>query len=149
MTHVKAQTHFDEPVTPQGLTQAIERGRKRAGVGIHATAVRYVPLLESLLVSFADHSAIALPIQNYPEFATLEPTELDSLALGLGGSSLCLEARDLHVSIAGLVSASKPLMDMAATLIAKRNGGKSSAVKVDAARANGKKGGRPRMALAG
>ena len=51
--------------------------------------------------------------------------------------------------IAGMVSASQPLMDMAASLIAARNGGKSSSVKADAARANGQKGGRPRLARAG
>ncbi|HJR31590.1 MAG TPA: hypothetical protein VJ889_22980, partial [Pseudomonas sp.] len=54
------------------------------------------------------------------------------------------EDKDLQVSIAGLISASKPLMDMAASVIASRNGRQSSAAKAEAARANGKKGGRPR-----
>jgi hypothetical protein len=47
-----------------------------------------------------------------------------------------------------MVAASKPLMDMAATLVAARNGSKTSAVKLQASRANGHKGGRPRLAVA-
>ena len=35
-------------------------------------------------------------------------------------------------------------MDMAASLVASRNGRQSSTAKAEAARANGKKGGRPR-----
>jgi len=57
---------------------------------------------------------------------------------------LCCEARDLHVSISGLIATSQPLMDLAASMVASRNGRKSSAAKSAAARANGKKGGRPR-----
>ncbi len=148
MTTMKASTRFDEPVTQEVLGQAIERGRKRASVGVRATAVQYVPQLGSLLFSFLDHSAVALPVSNYPELAALEESDLQALTLGFGGSALCLKARDLHVSIAGLVSASQPLMDMAASLVAVRNGRKSSVTKSAAARENGRKGGRPKLTLA-
>lgn len=147
-TTVKIQSRFDEPVTPEGLSQAIERGRQRGGEGIHATALQYLPQLQSLLFSFPDHSAVALPVRNYPELAALDDAELQALTLGFGGSALCLQARDLHISIAGLVSASEPLMDMAATLIAARNGRQTSSAKTAAARSNGRKGGRPRLAAA-
>jgi hypothetical protein len=148
MTTMKTSTRFDEPVTPVGLDQAIERGRKRASAGVRATAVQYVPQLGSLLFSFLDHSAVALPVSNYPELAALDETDLQSLSLDFGGSALCLKARDMHVSIAGLVSASKPLMDMAASLVAVRNGRKSSVTKSAAARENGRQGGRPKLAMA-
>lgn len=145
--HVKSQGRFDEPVTQEALTAALARGRQRAGEGIRAAAVQYAPELASLLLSFADRTAIALPVGNYPELAALSEAELQALCLGFGGSALCLEARDLHVSIAGLVSASEPLMDMAASLVAARNGRKTSTAKAAAARSNGGKGGRPRQAL--
>ena len=146
--NVKTQGRFDEPVTQEALAQAMERGRQRAGQGVHAAAVQYSPELASLLFRFADHTAIALPVGNYPELAALSQTELQALRLGFGGSALCLETRDLHVSIAGLVSASEPLMDLAASLVAARNGRRTSAAKAAAARSNGGKGGRPRQALA-
>ena len=148
MTTIKASARFDEPVTQDVLVQAIERGRKRASVGVRATAVQYVPQLGSLLFSFLDHSAVALPVSNYPELADLNESDLQALSLGFGGSAVCLKARDLHMSIASLVSASQPLMDMAASLVAVRNGRKSSITKSAAARENGRKGGRPKLALA-
>lgn len=148
MSTVTTKNHFDEVVTPEVLTQATKRGQQRVSPGVHATGVRYVAVLKCLLISFVDHSAVALPTQNYPELATLTEAELNALELGFAGSALCLDARDLHVSIAGLVSASQPLMALAASLMASRNGRKSSVAKTEAARANGQKGGRPRLARA-
>ena len=87
--------------------------------------------VKPLLIGFADQSAVWLPVKNYPDL-----------------SALCLEARDLHVSIAGLVSASQPLMDLAATVIAVRNGSRRTEAKAQASRENGRKGGRPRKAEA-
>jgi hypothetical protein len=148
MTIVIDQGRFDEVVTQEVLKQAIERGAKRVGTGVHATSVQYVALLKSLLIGFPDQSAVSLPIKNYPELAALSESELKGLELGFGGSALCSEVRDLHVSIAGMVSASEPLMNLAATLVAARNGGKSSLLKAQAARTNGKNGGRPRLVRA-
>lgn len=148
MNALKAQDRFDEPVTPAGLEQAIERARTRRVPGLHATAVQYLPALKLLLISFADRSAVALPVSNYPEFAALKRGELARLEIGFGGGAICLEERDLHVSIAGLVSASQPLMDLATSVIAARNGSRSSHAKVRAARENGLKGGRPKKLAA-
>jgi len=144
MKTVKAVEHFDEVVTEEVLEQARAQGRARAGGGLHATALTYLPDQQSLLIGFADNCAVALATVNYPELAGLSRDELDTLELGFAGSTLCLPARDLHVSIAGLVSASAPLMEMAASVIAARNGSRSTAAKAQAARANGAKGGRPR-----
>jgi len=144
----KSRDRVDEPVTTDALTRAIEPGHRRGHPSLHATAVRYLPDCKALLVGFADDSAIALPVANYPEFAVLSKTELQHVEIGFGGSALCLHARDLHVSIAGLVAASPALMEVAATVVAARNGARSSTAKAQAARANGQKGGRPRKLVA-
>lgn len=150
MKVTKTSKHYDEAVTPDVLARAVERGAKGRGPALHATGVQYLADLKALLVEFADHSAIAFPIANYPELAVLGQGELDAMEIGFGGAALCLDSHDLHVSIAGLVSASQPLMALAATVIAARNGGRSSEAKAQAARANGQKGGRPRkLATAG
>lgn len=148
MKTVKAKAGFDEPVTEQVIAQAIERGRLRRNPDLRATGVRYLPALQSLLISFADQSAVALPVKNYPELAALSLIDLKQMAVGFGGSALCLEERDLHVSIAGLVSASLPLMEMATALVAARNGRRNSEVKAKTSRENGLKGGRPRKLAA-
>jgi hypothetical protein len=148
MTNIKASTRFDEPVTQESLDQAIVNGRKRTATGVRATAVQYAPQFGALLFSFEDRSAVALPVNNYPELAALNETDLQSLTLGFCGSALCLDTHDLHISLAGMLAASQPLMNMAASLIAVRNGQKSSAIKSAAARENGRKGGRPKLVLA-
>ena len=148
MKTLKVNQGIDEPVTTRVLAQAIERGRKKRSEGLHATAVQYLPSRKCLLIDFADQSAVALPVKNYRELVKLSANELDHLTVGFGGSALCLEERDLHVSIAGLVLASKPLMALAVTMIAARNGSRSSAAKALASRENGLKGGRPRKRVA-
>lgn len=150
MKTVKAKDHDDEPVTEAVLARAVDAGRKRRSAALHAKGVRYLPEFEALAISFADQAAVLLPVKKYVELARLSLAELGRIEIGFGGTALCLDECDLHVSIAGLVSASKPLMELASTVIAARNGSRSSAAKALAARANGQKGGRPRkLASAG
>lgn len=141
---IKAKKRDNPPVTDEVLDQAMTLGRQRRGADVQAIQARYLPALEAIAVVFADRSAILLPIDNYPEFTTLSTAELGRLEIGYAGSALCLEERDLHVSIAGLVAASPSLMKLATTVVAARNGSRSSEAKVLAVRENGKKGGRPR-----
>lgn len=147
MKTVKAKEHDDEPVTDELLVRAVVEGRKRRSATLHAKGVRYLPEFEALAVSFSDKAAVLLPVKKYAEFARLSLAELGRIKIGFGGSALCLDERDLHVSIAGLVSASKPLMALASTVVAARNGSRSSAAKALAARTNGQKGGRPRKPI--
>ncbi|MEN1833528.1 DUF2442 domain-containing protein [Pseudomonas lijiangensis] len=144
MTTVKAEDRFDEIITEEIREKARFQGRTRGNGTLHASTLHYLAERQCLLVGFDDQSALALPIKNYPELASLPLEDLEHLKLGFAGSALCLEKHDLHISIAGMVAASLPLMDMAATLIASRNGSACSKAKARASRANGLKGGRPR-----
>ncbi|WP_085726091.1 DUF2442 domain-containing protein [Pseudomonas sp. R37(2017)] len=142
MKTIKARVQADSPVTESSLDKAIERGESRRKNSLQATAVTFLP--PCLAVSFEDGSGVLLPVANYPEFGDFEVEDYASLTVGYAGTALCHEGKDLHVSIAGMISASKPLMAMAASVVASRNGRQSSAAKSEAARANGRKGGRPR-----
>ncbi|HET7664384.1 MAG TPA: DUF2442 domain-containing protein [Rhodanobacteraceae bacterium] len=144
MSKIRAAKRRDDPVTAEVLERAIERGKNRKPSGVQAISVRHVPSLKSLLLTFADQSAVSLPVQKYPELADLGPADLKALTVGFGGSALCLDKRDLHISIAGLIAASPSLMAMATTVVAARHGRSNSEAKRIAARENGKKGGRPR-----
>jgi hypothetical protein len=117
-TRVKGQDRDDEPVTEAVLVEASARGRKRPG--LQPMRVQYLPALGALLAGFVDQSAVLLPVKNYPELAALSQAELEQMTLGFRGSALCLDARDLHVSIVGLVSASQPLMALAAARMAQK-----------------------------
>lgn len=142
MRTVKAKAQVDIPVTETRLDEAIERGKLRPASGLRATAVIFQD--PCLAVSFEDGSGVLLPVGNYPEFDGFESDDFAAVEVGYGGTALCHEGKDLHVSIVGMISASKPLMAMAASVIASRNGRQSSTAKAEAARANGRKGGRPR-----
>jgi hypothetical protein len=129
-----------QPVTASSLDAAIKRGRKRRESLLQAKTVAYLAITKSLMIGFSDDSAVLLPIKNYPELATLSKSELSRLSLGFGGSALCFHKNDLHISIAGLIAASEPLMSMASVMTASRNGKLHSEAKATAARANGLKG---------
>lgn len=144
MAKTKSARRKDVPVTGAVLARAIERGAGRKDAGVRAAALRYLPPMKALLVLFADQSAVALPVGNYPELSALSVAQLKRVTLGMGGSALCLEEEDLHVSIAGLVAASAPLRRMAISVAAARHGSRTSASKALASRENGLKGGRPR-----
>lgn len=142
---IVAKNGFDEVVTPDVLQRAVARGRNRNRGSIHAQSLRYLPDTRSLVIEFADHTAIVLPVENYPELAALTGDELSRLGLCFAGSALCLDDRDLHVSIAGLMAMSQPLLEVAKTVTASYNGSLRTAAKSAASRENGKKGGRPRQ----
>lgn len=144
MKTIQAGMLADRPVTETVLDEAIQRGQVRQKNGLHAISVKFVE--PCLAVSFMDGSGVLLPVQHYPEFDDFDIKDFANLEVGFSGTALCHEGKDLHVSISGMISASQPLMDMAASVIASRNGRQSSAAKAEAARANGRKGGRPRKA---
>jgi hypothetical protein len=142
MKTIKASIQLDRPVTEDSLEEAIERGEARRNTGLQAVAVALQG--DCLAVRFEDGSGVLLPVGHYPEFEEFNSEDFTGLTVGFGGSALCHEGKGLQASIAGMISASKPLMAMAASLVASRNGRQSSAAKAEAARANGRKGGRPR-----
>ena len=142
MKVIKARPSVHRPLTEEMLDAAIKRGEARQASSLHAVSVSFEK--PSLVIRFEDGSGVLLPVNQYPEFDGFEAGDYEGLTVGFAGTALCHEGKDLDVSIAGMISASPSLMKMAASVVASRNGRQSSAAKSEAARANGKKGGRPR-----
>ncbi|WP_332853938.1 DUF3606 domain-containing protein [Duganella sp. S19_KUP01_CR8] len=126
MKTIIARKPYGKPVTGEVRDDAIARGRVRSFAGPHATALRYLKSRRAIELDFADRTAITLPIEKYGELASLSEEALSQLELGFGGSVLCLDERDLHISIAGLVAASQPLKEVAAAVTAVRVGDRIS-----------------------
>lgn len=147
MKTIPAKSDLDEVITGAVLKRAILAGQKRRLTGVHAKKIAYLVDTKSLMIEFADRSALLLPIKNYPEFSKRSEKVLCRLKLGAAGSAIYDDASDLHISIAGLVGASESLSSLAATVVASRNGQQTSQAKAIAARENGKKGGRPRTVV--
>ncbi len=55
---------------------------------------------------------VEMPVKNFAELTQLSDEDLARMKLSLAGSALILKQHDLHISIAPLVAASKPLMSM-------------------------------------
>ncbi|MGA9705639.1 DUF2442 domain-containing protein [Pseudomonas sp.] len=142
MKVIKAKAVPYKPLTAADVDKAIVRGRKLKRLYANASNVRYEN--DSISIGFSDGSRVVLPVAGLPEFEGFSQEDFEQLEVGFGGKALCCEARDLEVSITGLIATSQALMDLATSLVASRNGRRSSAAKTAAARANGKKGGRPR-----
>ncbi|WP_226477517.1 DUF2442 domain-containing protein [Pseudomonas sp. MWU16-30323] len=139
---VKAKVLPYVPITEADIDKAIDRGRRSKRLYANASDVRYEN--DCISIGFSDGSRVMLPVAGLPEFEGFSVQDFQQLEVGFGGKALCCEARDLDVSVTGLIATSQPLMALATSLVASSNGRKSSAAKSAAARANGKKGGRPR-----
>ncbi|WP_166216604.1 DUF2442 domain-containing protein [Pseudomonas atagonensis] len=144
MKVIKAKPSARTPLTEEMIDAAIQRGEARRASSLQAVSVTFEK--PSLVIRFEDGSGVLLPVDRYPEFDGFDAQDYAKLKIDFAGTALCLEGKDLHVSIAGMISANPSLMLMAASVVASRNGRQSSAAKSAAARANGKKGGRPRKA---
>ncbi len=144
MKVVKAKPSTRRPLTEEMIDAAILQGKARRASSLQAVSVTFEK--SSLVIRFEDGSGVLLPVNQYPEFDGFDAGDYEGLTVGFAGTALCHEGKDLDVSIAGMISASPSLMKMAASVVASRNGRQSSAAKSEAARANGKKGGRPRKA---
>lgn len=142
MKIVKAKVWPDVPITEADIDKAIVRGRRLKRLYANASSVSYED--GCICIGFSDGARVSLPVAGLPEFGGFTLQDFQQLEVGFGGKALCCEPQDLDVSIAGLIATSKPLMDLAVSMVASRNGRKSSAAKSAAAQANGKKGGRPR-----
>lgn len=144
MKIIKAKPSSHRPLTEAMLDAAIKRGEERRAGSFQAVSVTFEK--PSLVIRFEDGSGVLVPVDRYPEFDGFDAQDYEGLTIGFEGTALCHVGKDLDVSIAGMISASPSLMHMAASVVASRNGRQSSAAKSAAARANGKKGGRPRKA---
>ncbi|MFJ4248810.1 DUF2442 domain-containing protein [Pseudomonas sp. NPDC089741] len=142
MKIIKAKPPARNSLTEEMIDAAIKRGEERRSSSLQAVSVTFED--PSLIIHFEDGSGVLLPADRYPEFRGFNADDYKHLTVGFAGTVLCHEGKDLDVSIAGMISASPSLMLMAASVVASRNGRQSSAAKSAAARANGKKGGRPR-----
>ena len=143
MKTIIARKTYGKPVTEEVRDEAIARGRQRSIAEPHVTALRYLQSRRAIELDFVDGTAITLPIEKYDELAALSEDALSRLGLGFGGSVLCLDERDLHISIAGLVAASQPLKEVAAAVTAVRSKRQGAKPKVSGTGPVAKKGFRP------
>jgi hypothetical protein len=123
----------------------IERGRK---IGekerqYDGTSLLCRPTLDVLEIKLVNGLRVAIPRKLVAELATVPVGLLRTeLRLAAHGGAIEIRSLDLDISVSGLIA------DLVGPIWARRAGRIKSPAKAAAARANGRKGGRPRKKVA-
>jgi hypothetical protein len=137
-------TYTDEELD-QMYDEATQRGREALAKAPRAAAAHYDKKTDRLVIELINGTIIAIPrknIQGLSEASSADVAEVELTPFGLG---LHWETLDEDFTVAGLVSGILGTQAWMAEL-GRRGGAATSDAKAAAARANGKKGGRPRKA---
>jgi len=123
----------------------VERGRKVGELErqYDGKALLYRPTLDVLEIELVNGLRVAIPRKLIGELASVPVAVVrKELRLGAYGEAMEIRSLDLHISVSGLIA------DLVGADWARRAGRIKSPAKAAAARANGRKGGRPRKNVA-
>jgi hypothetical protein len=110
-----------------------------------AVEARFLAASHHLRVRLTNGASLSLPVSIIPELRTATRAQLTDVEILPGGDGLHWEALDFTISVPGLVaSLFGPAMWMSE--LGRRGGARSTVAKAAAARRNGRRGGRPRVA---
>lgn len=122
---------------------ALKAGQARKERGLLAEAVHYDPDSDRIVVEMVGGWNIGFMRQRIAEFADVSADDLVNIGLSPAGTTLELASYDVYVSLEGLFGALVP-KEALSRLFASKGGQATSHAKAMSARANGRKGGRPK-----
>jgi hypothetical protein len=126
---------------------ALAARRAESETEIRAQGVRYVPERDAIEMVTNRNAGFLIPRQWIGALQDVPTEELSNLEMWPDGSAMELEARDIHISVHGLLTAILPAMlpsRTIAAIFASRGGQATSRAKRISSKVNGRKGGRPR-----
>ncbi len=141
----------EHQITDAEYVAALAAGGAEAETEIRAQAVRYVPDRDAIEIVTTRNVGFVIPRQWIGALQEVPAEDLARLEVWPDGSAIELEDRDIHISVHGLMAAILPAMlppRVVAAIFASRGGKATSDAKRSSAKANGRKGGRPRKAAA-
>jgi hypothetical protein len=136
-------------ITDGDYAAALAAGQAEAETEIRAQSVRYVPDRDAVEIVTTRNAGFLIPRHWIGALQDLPVEDLQGLEVWPDGSAIELEARDIHISVHGLMAAVLPAMLPSRTIaavFASRGGKATSPAKQSSAQANGRKGGRPKRA---
>jgi hypothetical protein len=131
--------HWSDPQ----VEAAEARGRELLDTEPRALSARYDPEADRIVVELSNGATFAFPPQLGQGPEGSRPDQFAEIEIMGAGFGLHWEALDVDLSIAGLLAGRFGTMGWMSEL-ARRAGQTRSPAKAAAARANGRKGGRPR-----
>jgi hypothetical protein len=133
-----------EPLTDARIAEQYERARRRAAAADaaepRAATAAFDREARRLRIELTSGVRVDVPVAAEPLLGALDDDVLATVRLASAGRALHWPAPDLHVDVPGLVALAINLAAWAPKYL----GSRTSPAKADAARANGRKGGRPR-----
>jgi hypothetical protein len=128
----------------QEYQAAVERGRRDRRRGLHALSATFDRPRRTILLQLTNGYLFGIPVERLREIRRASDDDLSEVELLGGGSVLHWEELDADYSVPALILSALRPRDIASHL--GRAGGRvTSRAKARAARANGAKGGRPRL----
>lgn len=134
------------PLTDHEILEQISAAREAERVADRteprARTARYDEQRGRIVVELKSGAAFAVPVGLLDELDEADPAHLAQVEPISGGEALAWEALDVHVSVPGILATM--LGPELVRAFARRGGQSTSEAKAAAARANGRRGGRPR-----
>lgn len=139
----------DHRLTDAEIRRQIPAARRREQAarrqGHRARTARFDRATGRVVVELSSGILFAFPVNRIPELRRATPTALAGVTVSGSGSALRWETVDVDLSVAGLLLSAVEPQERARHL-ASLAGSVTSTAKAAAARANGRRGGRPRKA---
>ncbi len=139
------QWEIDEHELELQHKQAVERGRQSIIQEPQAKRVEYENTRHRLTIELKNDVQFSIPIALLQGLASASAEEIANIRIGPRGASLHWERLDIDLSVAGLLAGIFGTR-LWMSSIGRQGGSVSSVAKQEAARLNGKKGGRPKRA---
>ena len=129
----------------RNLARANRAGQAAAKAEPRAVEARYLPASRHLRVRLANGASLSLPVSVIPELRGASRAHVSAIEILPGGDALHWEALDFTISVPGLVASLFGRSTWMSEL-GRLGGARSTLAKAAAARRNGVRGGRPRVA---
>ncbi len=129
------------------MPAAKARARAARAAGLRARAAHYDARTERVVLELTNGSAFAFPAAHVRGLERASHAARARLELAPTGDGIWWDALDADISVPGILAAT--FGSAAASMLGAKGGSATSSAKSIAARANGKRGGRPRTAVKG
>jgi len=130
-------------LTDEEFAQAEARGAALREKG-HATAARYDHKANRLIVSLHNGVELTVPVHLIQDLADAAPGQLSTIEITPSGLGLHWPDIDADVYVPGILAGTFGTKAWMASVMGEKGGRVRSEAKAEAARENGRKGGRPK-----
>lgn len=131
-------------VNPDELERANARGRQRLAAGPVAVSARYDQRVHRVVIGLSSGIELRFLPQDAQGLETAKPTDLDLIEISPSGLGLHFPKLDADIYLPALLEGFLGSGQWTTAQLGRKGGTVKSAAKTQAARANGRHGGRPK-----